>query len=186
MFYRVQMRLVRRVIVASALAATTVLAGCTSEPAEPVASPTPSETPLFASDEEALAAAEEAYTAYLEVSDALLADPSLDLDALQAVAVGDAVVTTQAGIEELRAAGLRAIGRRAISSLEMQSRTDADVIVHACEDASGVDVRNAENVSVVSPDRNPLTPFEVALSLETGALRVATREFWDVPGICGA
>ncbi|HWU47090.1 MAG TPA: hypothetical protein VN133_10080, partial [Humibacter sp.] len=46
-----------------------VLAGCTPSAPKPTHSPTASRTPMFASDEEALKAATDAYAAYLKMSD---------------------------------------------------------------------------------------------------------------------
>ena len=59
---------------AAALAVALVLVGCvpTTTPASPA--PRPSATPVFATEAEALAAATEAYAAYVRVSDQILAD----------------------------------------------------------------------------------------------------------------
>ena len=51
-----------------------VLAGCAPDVPAIQVPPTPTVTPLFASDEEALAAAEEAYAAYLAMSDEITSD----------------------------------------------------------------------------------------------------------------
>ena len=54
------------------------LTGCQTDDPPIVPQPEPSTTPLFASEEEALAAAEEAYAGYLAASDAVLAGGGLD------------------------------------------------------------------------------------------------------------
>src|SRR4051812_41826324 len=53
------------------------LAGCVPSDPHPTASPSASATPVFASDAEALAAAEKAYAAYLKVSGEISADGGL-------------------------------------------------------------------------------------------------------------
>ena len=50
--------------VTAALAVVLLLTGCSLASPEVAPTPTPSATPVFASEEEALAAAEEAYAAY--------------------------------------------------------------------------------------------------------------------------
>src|SRR5690606_919779 len=62
---------------------TLVLAGCTQPDPMPTPPPTPSAAPVFASDEEALAAAEEAYGKYLETVDAILADGGSNAERLK-------------------------------------------------------------------------------------------------------
>ena len=60
------------------------LAGCVPSDSQPSAAPSPSATPVFASDAEALAAAEKAYAAYLKVSDEIANDGGKDPDRIDA------------------------------------------------------------------------------------------------------
>ena len=71
---------------ALAIVISLMLGGCV--PSAPAASPTPepSSTPVFASEEEALAAAEEAYAAYLAVIDEIHADGGAGVERLEVVA----------------------------------------------------------------------------------------------------
>src|SRR3954462_13593979 len=65
------------------------LAGCVPTDSHPTSWPHPSATPVFASDAEALAAAEKAYAAYEAAVDRSL--QSISVDGLDAVATGDAL-----------------------------------------------------------------------------------------------
>ncbi len=61
------------------------LAGCVPDDVSPSTSATESPSPVFATDDEALAAAEAAYTAYLSASDAMLASGGTNTSAMASV-----------------------------------------------------------------------------------------------------
>ena len=76
MLYRVRMRAaaLRPIAVLAAAFVLAALSGCVQTTEKPTPTPTAAATPAFASDEEALAAAEKAYAAYLAVLDDVTAD----------------------------------------------------------------------------------------------------------------
>ena len=80
MFYREGMRIRGVLGVATTLALGLALAACSTGGTPLPPAPSPSVTPVFASDEEALAAAKDAYTAYLKVSDQILVDGGANPD----------------------------------------------------------------------------------------------------------
>ncbi|MEO7349354.1 MAG: hypothetical protein ABIW32_05800, partial [Terrimesophilobacter sp.] len=81
------------------LVATLLLSGCV--PSEPVITPVPepSVTPIFASDDEALAAATDAYAKYLEVSDAIFASGGQGIEQLSEVLAGKQLQVEKDGFE---------------------------------------------------------------------------------------
>ncbi|QTX05641.1 hypothetical protein [Agromyces archimandritae] len=166
------------------------LAACSSEP-EPTAKPTPSETPvakIFETDEEALAAAEEAYQRWI---DTFLASTAKGADAadLEAAAEGSALRDLESDIQEFQKNGEHVVGDitftfvETVDSYESQDR-GAVVAVRACEDVSAVDVLDASGKSVVLPDRVDLVPYSLVIEGTTTTLKVSERTLWTRENFC--
>lgn len=173
----------RRILaVVGAVLLTTMMAGCIGPEPGGRHKPSPSPTPVFASDEEALAAAEAAYGAYVALADQVFVEGGKNPERLAAVAAGDFL---EASVEEFRQAnleGLVSTGGTVFRDMVLQ-RYDPDsgreglVVVYVCEDVSAVDVRNASGVSVVSANRPDSTTFQAAFDLSPeGNLLVSSRE----------
>jgi hypothetical protein len=170
-------------VLVTALAAT----GCTPEAPRANEKPTPTSTPLFASDEEALAAAEEAYAAYLAVTDQIFADGGTDTSMLGAVATGSQLEVDENGFRDVVSKGLRSVGQTTFTDAELQrystdvAELEAAVTVYLCEDVSGVDVVDASGLSVVQQDRPDRVRYEVTFDW-TGSrppeLLVSDRDPW--------
>ncbi|HEU0205628.1 MAG TPA: hypothetical protein VFQ74_02915, partial [Pseudolysinimonas sp.] len=79
------------------------LAGCVPTNAHPSESPSATATPVFASDAEALAAAENAYAAYQAAVDKSLQTSSLE--GLDSVATGDALETARSSVDTFQKEG---------------------------------------------------------------------------------
>ena len=185
------MRTVPPLAIAALIACS--VAGCLPLDPAPVATLAPIGTPLFSSDEEALAAAEEAYGAYLAVSDQIAQDGGANPDRLAAVVGPELAAIEKAGYSELQNAGLRTVGSTSfygaiLQRFDTESPDGRDVVtVYLCSDVSGVDVLDSAGKSVVSPDRPALTPFEVAFDLAGGVvmtLVVSRKEPWPESGVC--
>jgi len=169
------------------------VAGCLPLDPAPVATIAPTGTPLFSSDEEALAAAEEAYGAYLAVSGQILNDGGAQPERIDEVVADEIAAIEKAGYLDLANAGLRTVGRTTfygtvLQRFEGEPANGRDVVtVYLCSDVSGVDVLDSAGNSVVSPDRPPLTPFEVAFDLADGGfatLVVSRKDPWPDSGVC--
>lgn len=159
----------------------------------PTLPPTPSATPIFASEEEALAAAEEAYAAYLAMSNLISSEGGVDPDRISAFAIGDLYESALEGFQTLRENQWRTLGDSVLTSAELQfadlEATESDPIIAAyiCVDVSGVDVLDSQGASVVSEDRPDLQAFEVFFSQSPeGALVPSSREPWEAAAVCGA
>jgi hypothetical protein len=175
-----------------ALAAALALTGCVPGPLVTPA-PEPSSTPIFATEDEALAAATAAYAAYVKMSDQILMDGGREPDRIQKVAGPVVAEEEKGGYEKFVALHYRSTGETTFDSIKVQNyssdstETKGVVSVYLCVDASNVDVLNENNVSVVSPERPNRTGFEVGFdvsSSEPSALIVSSKEIWTGTDIC--
>jgi len=182
----------------SALAATALgitltvaaLASCANpgEPGEPPG-PEPSVTPVFASEEEALEAARDAYQAYLDVSNAVGQAGWMDTSAFESVERGEALDNELKTVSRYRASGWRLLGSSAFDSLSIQQINDfgagsLDLVIYLCLDVSGVDVVDASGTSVVEPDRPERQALEVEMDDSEEVLKVSRSEAWFGDDFC--
>ena len=176
------MRRTTRLLPAAALAAF-ALVGCTTPDPTPTPPPTSDATPVFASDEEALAAAEEAYGEYLATVDAIFADGGADPERLLKFVTRDQYEVDLQGFDQLRDAGLRGTGTAAfVLSFQSFDASTGDVTAYSCDDLSETDVIDASGKSVVGAEREVLVPYEVSFS--GMPLRIASRTIWEGTGVC--
>jgi hypothetical protein len=173
--------------------AIALLTGCTQPSAPVPTAPMATDAPVFASDEEALAAATVAYAAYQETSDLILADGGIDPERIREVVSEKMAVSEMTGFAQARAEGLRSIGKSIFDTISIQSVDQAPVdgtgavTVYLCSDVSGVDILNAIGTSVVSPSRTERTRFEVTFDLSTRGINqlvVGSRSVWTSGGLC--
>jgi len=162
--------------------AAALLAGCTSTTPMPTPPPSPDATPVFASDEEALAAAEEAYGKYLAVVDAILSDGGRDPERLLDVVSDEVYERELEGFKTYESKGWRQIGTRTFS-LTLQRYDSGSVVVYSCDDVSATDVVDSSGTSIVSPDRQETYAFEVEFLHET-TLILDRKELWDGGAVC--
>ena len=190
--YRRLMREYPRVpALALAAIAVLVVSGCVeAAPSEPPA-PTASAEPVFASEEEALAAATEAYAAYLAVSDEVARDGWTGTGALGDVAGGDALK------EDIRIAanffdrGYIQEGSSAFDSMSIQQSTtdSSDLIIttYVCLDVSAVDILDADGRSVVPGDRADRYPLELMFATDSSIGRgfiLVRSDSWSGTDFC--
>jgi hypothetical protein len=169
----------------------TGLAGCAPDSPTPDRSPSATATPVFASDAEALTAAEAAYAAYLKVSDEIAHDGGANPERLSEVATGQIEKDDLAGFQEFRKNGWHSSGASQLKSARLQfidSRggvaSAQAVSVYLCEDISGVDVLDDLGNSVVSTSRPAYQSFQVAFNLVAGVLIPSDREPWPDSSLC--
>ncbi|MGV3712381.1 hypothetical protein [Pseudolysinimonas sp.] len=153
----------------------------------PTLPPTPDSTPIFGSEEEALAAAEAAYAAYQAAVDVALT--TLDDSGLSAVASGEALVAASESVKSLREEGGRQEGKTAVvsvlptdlSSLVSTSST-APAQVYACLDLSDVRIVNADG----SASQSGIVgfPMIVTFEVEARSLLVVEELVWDGDNFC--
>ena len=186
-------------LVMLAVGLTLAASGCaaTPEPVPPAPAPAPSPTasvaPVFASNEEALAAATEAYAAYQEMFTLIAGDGGARPERIKSVTSGDYEAFLLREFEDARTAGIRTLGNTTFDGARIQ-RVDeraADgvgvVVIYLCSDVSQVDLVDANNVSQIDADRIPRTAVEVGFDWEPGldgVLTVASRTVWRGGGVC--
>lgn len=174
----------RTLVGAVTLAGVLLLAGCDGGDPIPTLPPTPSATPIFASEEEALAAAEEAYAAYLAMSTLIGSEGGVDPDRIAELVTADRLNDELRGFETLRESGLRLLGPTTFEVVEVQrvdvSGDEAEVVFYACWDASLSRVTNAAGEDVTPGDRRDRVVLEVQLTTSGGRLPLllASDEEW--------
>ena len=174
--YRIRMTRRRplRPLTACALAlAASTLFGCSPEPA-----PTPSPSPAFASEEEAFAAAEETYRAYIDaLNEVDFSDPSTFTPVL-ALLTDSAASSTKKTFSEFHAEGLRMTGTTAFDSFEgIAAESElGSVSTVLCLDVTAVVLTSNAGESLVSPDRLDRQPMRVELQTQPtdGELRISS------------
>jgi hypothetical protein len=175
-----------------AVALTLTIAGCFADTTTytPVAEPTAA--PLFASDEEALAAAEEAYRAYNAVVDDITQDGGNNPERLLDFASQELYESQVDGFTSLVNTQRRSVGEIQVDGFQLQSfdpsatKGEDVVFIYVCVDVSGVDLLDKHGVSVVSSDRQTRLPFEVAFrgNERSSTLIVTKEEFWTGNNFC--
>ncbi|CAN5453311.1 hypothetical protein BH10ACT5_BH10ACT5_09860 [soil metagenome] len=138
--------------------------GCQPEPA-----PSPS-GPIFANEDEAFAAAEQTYRAYVDALNQVdLSDPET-FEAVYAWTTGDANAGEKKSLSRMHADGWTVAGDTQVIGIDSASfdpRGDHVVTLEICTDVSDVRVLNASGQSVVAEDR-PTTQASVASLVESG------------------
>lgn len=167
------------------------LVGCVPDP-PPTASPSPSLDPVFDSEEEALAAAEEAYAAYLEMSDLIASEGGANPERIAEVATGELLESALDGFAEFREKSWRSTGRTVLTNAGLQfadlyfSDPQGVLAAYMCVDVSAVDVVDGQGMSVVSPDRDSYQAIQVTFDADHDEVLPSLVEAWGAEGVCGS
>lgn len=161
------------------------LSGCVTD-APPQPQPSATFVAPYASDEEALAAAEAAFAQYLRVADTVLNAGGFDPDPLSAVAVGPFLEKSIESFDEQQEAGHAGSGYSSIASIELQRYSPGGpsseiITAYVCEDLTQVDVVDQNGDSVVAADRNDTILFQATFDFveESNGLKVSGVEKWQ-------
>ncbi|WP_346233725.1 hypothetical protein [Parafrigoribacterium mesophilum] len=177
--------------VALAAAFALLLGGCVpqSRPVQP--KPSPSSSPIFASDEEALAAATKAYAAYLDMEDEIAQDGGNNPDRLAPFVTPEQMVAERKAFTKLLESGKHQLGSTSfrIASLQQSDQNvdgRASVGAYICADISAVSYSGG--ASGITPTSVPkLIGIEAGFEGETPGsdqLLVARSVPWAGTGIC--
>jgi len=166
-----------------------LLTGCVPPSGHPSMSPSASSTPVFASDAEALAAAEKAYAAYVRISDQILIDGGAHPERLQPITSAALYADELKGFQLTAKNGWHSTGGTTYDHFSLETYNPRDpssvVVAYVCSDVSRVDVVDSAGTSVVSPDRPERTPFEVTFALVgTERLVITGDDVWTGGGVC--
>ncbi|WP_349427706.1 hypothetical protein [Microbacterium sp. LWS13-1.2] len=149
-------------VTAAALGAILVLAlaGCTT-PEQP--EPTP--TPAFSSEEEAFAAAEATYRAYVDALNQVdLSDPET-FEAVYELTTGEANANERKSLSQMHADGWTVAGDTGIKAFLGDSYSGETLQAVVCSDVAAVEVLDANGHSVVSADRPDVYALEVIFQM---------------------
>lgn len=185
------MRTAPALLIAALLAGS--LSGCFQSSPVVLPEPEPSVAPIFASEEEALAAAEEAYGRYLAVLDEIFADGGKEPERLLDVATEAALDSVMPSFLSYESKGKRSIGYTAFDTASIQSmdttgQAEGDVVIMcACEDYSALDVVDSDGNSTVAVER--VTRWPVTVSFDhvratADTLIVSLVEPWTGADFC--
>ena len=168
-----------------------LLSGCL--PPQPVLAPTPepTSTPIFASDEEALAAAEAAYGAYSAASDAIAADGGSGAERIAPFVTADWLPKEIEAFKTFGDSGNKQIGTTVLSKFVLQRLDDAggsvSATVYLCADFSTTRFVNTSGVDVTPPGRVDVVALAADLELadaKTMHFLISKTEPWSGASSC--
>lgn len=182
----------RLALTVSPLVLLVLVLGACAEPVRlPPAEPAASEQPLFATDEEALAAATAAYEEYLAVSNAILRDGGQEPERLAGMVSDEVFTVENEGYLILRENEWRATGGILLSNVVLQQVIQygdgtAEIVAYVCASVEGTDIVDAEGESQVDPSREPFLAHEVVFRFsDLDQFAIDEKKQWDVGSVCG-
>lgn len=144
-------------VVALAVALAVVMSGCTGSPA-----PTPS-TPTPLTEEQAFAAAEETYRAYVDALNQVdLSDPET-FEPVYALTTGEANADFRKSFSQMSADGWTVDGVSVPTVVEPGEATSTSASLLICIDVSAVTVVDHHGQSQVHADRRDVQPMTIRL-----------------------
>lgn len=147
------------------------MSGCLGEP-----EPTPTPTLAFATDEEAFAAAEETYRAYVDATNARNSDPNSQPDPIDFL-IGNALEGDLEGQAAIAEAGLVVRGETEVPSLAHGTRqSDGSITLVACVDVAKTRLLDSNGKDVTPPDRDDRLEIELVLQPVGDSLLIAESE----------
>lgn len=177
---------------AALLIAALLLVGCM--PVEPTVTPVPepSVTPIFASDEDALAAATEAYAKYLEVSDAVRSENGRAPERISEFVTTDRLEDELESFSDFAKDGRSTVGLIAFDSVKLQRYFVeppgvATVVMYLCLDASAikfVDQNGNDVTTAEKPDRQLFEVTMVSGPTKASNLVLSGSELWSNDSNC--
>lgn len=152
--------------------------GCVGTPDPRESSPTPM------SDEEAFAAAEATYRAYVDALNQVdLSDPAT-FEPVYALTTGDANAGLKESFSQMSADGWTVSGE-SVPSIVEPLQFDGDVQLAVCLDVSEVDVRDRSGASAVDADRVDVQSMLVTVTPADSVWRVSSFDGRDGEPSCG-
>lgn len=141
-------------VAAAALLAVVVMTACTPDPA-------PSPTPTgFASEEEAFAAAEATYRAYVDAGNAMRVDPT-HAPTPSSYLTGEALTDSLDGQAQLEEAGLRLSGNTEVLKIRDDAWTASEATITVCLGLQSVRVLDETGADVTPASRGDRSALEV-------------------------
>lgn len=179
-------------LAASAALALTAMVGCAAAPTPP---PTPSSTtaaPVFASEEEALAAATEAYAAYQAMSDTITAEGGFKANRIEPYATEDYYPDLVDGFEIFEKKQMSSKGGSKHDTVSLTSFAEAppgraEIDIYLCSDVSAVRLFDAAGQDITPPTRPNRIPLQVRFvssSNDPRELLIEREDVWGGTSFC--
>jgi hypothetical protein len=189
--YLVRMRTTLRPAAAAVVLVAALSATACTPPPEPPRTPAPSSTPLFASDEEALAAAEAAYAAYLKVSDQITSEGGESPERIDKYVAPDLRDSARSSLAAFRHRNVHTAGSSTFDSTQLQrveyrKNGVAEVAIYACLDIEQVRLISESGSDVTPADRDNRLPLELSF-ISTGqsaGLLLQSSDSWMGDNFC--
>lgn len=185
------MRLVPSLLIGVALMLS--LGGCVvaSPNAQESTTPTPAASSHFVSDEGASRAADQAFQRFLDATNAVATDPTVDVETIRTVATGVAAENEIASNQEARDRGELETGGVTFDSPRYEQRWTDDgaerVVAYYCIDLSQTHSFDASGNDVTSTGRDDRLELQIVFVTDSnnpGTLLVERTELWDSVGRC--
>jgi len=174
----------RTLVGAVVLVGMLALSGCVDGDRIPTLPPAPTATPLFASEEEALAAAEEAYAAYLGASLLIGSDGGAEAGRIAPFVTEERLEVELEAFARLRESGLRVVGEASFQTKEIQTFDQSDefaeITFYVCWDGSASRVIDATGADVTPVDRAERLVLEVVMvtAADSADFLLSSDEQW--------
>ena len=184
------MRTAPALLISALVALTLVACVPDDEPVRP--EPSPSSSPIFESDEEALAAAEEAYGAYVELSDQILAEGGSNPERISELVSSSIRQEVLDGFGLYAQSGWHTSGRSTFDSVQLQqyvptSDDFASIVMYMCADVSQVRILDVDENDVTPAGRPERVPLEVEITFSSDSEAVIERsDLWSGDDFCTA
>lgn len=165
--------------------ASAALSGCTPQPA-----PTPTPTG-FATEDEAFAAAEETYRAYVDALNQVdLSDPET-FEPVYAWTTGEANAEARKSYTRMNADGWTISGESQVALIQPSKELSIEPLLVAtavCLDVSAIRGVDRDGASVVSPDRNDVQPMLITYdrAASSTGLLIASIEGREGDPLCAS
>lgn len=137
----------------------------------------PTDAPLFASDAEALAAAEEVYREYLRVSSEI--DTSAGIDDLAPLVSASWLSNERKSREDFESRGVHTEGQADVRWVKLQNREADEVSVYVCLDLASTRLVDVDGIDVTPADRGSEGLLLVRFRAPDGGLLVDWSELWS-------
>lgn len=169
----------------SALAAAGLLIGMLSACSpESTPTPKPTKTAAFATDEEAFAAAEETYRAFVNAQNGIDLADETTFEPVYRLTVDDAYIAVRESLTQLQAENVTMTGESEIASIDpLEADLSAGTVsMHICVDVSATDLVDANGVSVVPATRADMQSLLVDFAVQdTSVIKVSRTTGDDTP-----